>query len=219
MMKKLFVVLLMCGLPFSATAQISDVPEAPKVDAKYVIYLHGVGIEKYGIARSPEEYRGIIKVLQDRGFVAISEMRSSDTKINEYGKKVAGQVRTLITKGVPPENITVVGYSKGGLITLWASAAGDNPKVNYVVMAGCVLKGSEHYDTYAKKVGPKLKGRILSMYDAADPDRGTCKDFFDAAGDKVTGKEIKFEAGVGHGLFMKPIDLWIKPLTDWANGK
>ncbi len=218
-MKKLFLTLLLCTLPIYAVAQLSDVPEVPKVDAKYIIYLHGVGIEKVGIAKASEDYNGIVKALEGRGFIVISEVRSSDTKINEYGKKVAGQVRTLITKGVPPENITVVGYSKGGLITLWASAAGDNPKVNYVVMAGCVLKGSEHYDTYANKVAPKLKGRILSMFDTADPDRGTCKDFFDAAGNKVTGKEIKFEAGVGHGLFMKPIDLWIKPLTDWANGK
>jgi dienelactone hydrolase len=218
-MRKLFVSLLLCVFPYSAAAQLSDVPEAPKADAKYVIYLHGVGIEKVGVARSPEEYHSIMKILQERGFIVISEVRSSDTKVNEYGRKVAGQVKALIAKGVPPENITVAGYSKGGLITLVAAAAGDNPKVNYVVMAGCVLKGSEHYDTYANNVAPKLKGRILSMYDASDPERGTCKDFFDVAGEKVTSKEFKFETGAGHGLFRKPIDLWVQPLTDWANGQ
>jgi len=218
-MKKLFVMALVFTLPISTLAQLSDVPEAPKVDAKYVIYLHGVGVEKYGVAKASEDYRGIVKALQQRGFVVISEVRSSDTKHNEYGKKVAGQVKALIAKGVPPENVTVVGYSKGGLITLWAAAAGDDPKINYVVLAGCILKGKEFYETYANNVAPKLKGRILSMYDAADPDRGTCKDFFAAAGDKVTGKEIMFETGEGHGLFRKPVDQWVNPLTDWASGK
>ncbi|HET6514001.1 MAG TPA: hypothetical protein VFG09_02490 [Thermodesulfovibrionales bacterium] len=218
-MKKLFVMALVCALPISAVAQLSDVLEAPKADAKYVIYLHGVGVEKYGVAKASEDYRGIVKALQQRGFVVISEVRSPDTKVSEYGKKVAGQVKALVTKGVPPENVTVVGYSKGGLITLWASAAGDDPKVNYVVLAGCIQKGKESYETYANSVAPKLKGRILSMYDAADPDRGTCKDFFAAAGDKVTGKEIVFETGEGHGLFRKAVDQWMNPLNYWANGK
>ncbi len=218
-MKKLCLTLLLCMLPICAVAQLSVVPESPKVDAKYIIYLHGVGIEKVGIAKANEDYNGVVKALEGRGFIVISEVRLPSTKVNEYGKKVAGQVMSLITKGVPPENITVVGYSKGGLITLWAAAAADNPKVNYVVLAGCVLKGSEHYDTYVNKVAPQLKGRILSMFDTADPDRGTCKDFFAAAGNKVTNKEIKFETGEGHGLFRKPVDQWMNPLTDWAGGK
>jgi hypothetical protein len=108
-MKKLFLTLLLCTLPIYAAAQLSDVPEVPKVDAKYIIYLHGVGIEKVGIAKANEDYNGIVKALEGRGFIVISEVRSSDTKVNEYGKKVAGQVMGLITKGVPPENITVVG--------------------------------------------------------------------------------------------------------------
>ena len=105
------------------------------------------------------------------------------------------------------------------MITLVAAAAGDNPKVNYVVLAGCFQKGKEFYDTYANNVAPKMKGHILSMYDAADPNFGTCKDFFAAAGDKVTGNEIKFETGQGHGLFRKAVDQWMGPLIDWATGK
>ncbi len=64
-----------------------------------------------------------------------------------------------------------------------------------------------------------MKGHMLSLYDAADPNRGTCQDFFAAAGDKVTGKEIKLETGRGHALFGKPIDQWVNPLSDWAAGK
>ena len=219
MMKKLFVTVLFCIFPLSSIAQLSDVPDAPKVGAKYIIYLHGVGVERLGIDRAEEDYRGILKALQGRGFTVISEVRSYETKPNEYGKKVAGQVKALRTKGVPPENITVVGFSKGALITLMAAAAGDNPKVHYVVLAGCNKKGKGDYDAYANNVAPKMKGHILSMYDAADSNFGTCQDFFAAAGDKVTGKEIKFKTGQGHGLFRNAVDLWMGPLTDWASGK
>jgi dienelactone hydrolase len=218
-MKKLFVIALLCTLPLSAVAQLADVPSAPKVDAKYIIYLHGVGIEKVGVVRADEDLNGIVKALEARGFIVISEVRSSATNPKEYGKKVAGQVRALIDKGVPPENITVVGFSKGGMIALEAAAAGDHPKVNYVIMAGCFQKGKQFYNAFANNVAPKMKGRILSMYDAADPDFGTCQDFFAAAGDKVSSKEIKFETGQGHGLFRKAADQWMSPLADWASGK
>ncbi len=218
-MIRILVTLLFCTFPLSAEAQLSDVPDAPKVDSKYIIYLHGAGIEKVGVARAEEDYRGIVNSLQERGFIVISEVRSSNTKPNEYGRKVAGQVKALITRGVSPENITVLGFSKGGMITLMAAAASDNPKVNYAVLAGCFRKGNEYYEMYENNVAPKMKGHILSMYDAADPNFGTCKDFFAAAGDKVVGKEIKFETGQGHGLFRKAVDQWMTPLTDWASGK
>jgi hypothetical protein len=218
-MKTLLLMLLLSALPLSAVAQITAFPEAPKVDAKYVFYLHGSGTEKYGVMKSDEDYRNIIKTLQDRGFTVISEVRSSDTKPNEYGRKVADQVKTLITRGVPPQNIAVIGYSKGGLITLWAAGAGNHSQVNYVVLAGCFKKGNEFYARYAANLAPTMKGRMLSMYDAADREFGTCQDFFTAAGDKVTGKEITFETGYGHDLFKKPLDQWMNPLTDWVNGK
>lgn len=219
MMKGLLLVALLSALPVLALAQLADVPEAPKADAKYLIYLHGVGIERYGVVKAREDYRGIVKVLQERGFIVISEVRSSDTKVDEYCKKVARQVKALITRGVPPENITVVGYSKGALIALRAAAAGDSPKVNYVILAGCVKKGSEFYEMWANNVAPHMKGRILSIYDAADPDRGTCQEFFASAGDKVTGKEIELETGQGHELFRNVLDKWMSPLSDWAGGK
>jgi dienelactone hydrolase len=219
MLKKLFIAALLCSLPLSAGAQLSDVPRAPKVDAKYIIYLHGVGIEKVGIARADEDYNGIVKALQARGFIVISEVRSLDTKPNVYGKKVAGQVKALIDKGVPPKSITVVGYSKGGMIALMAAAESDYQDVNYVVMAGCFQKGKKFYNLYANNVAPKMKGRILSMYDAADPKFGTCQDFFAAAGNKVSSKEIRFETGQGHSLFRKVSDQWMNPLADWASGK
>jgi len=230
-MKHLFFALLLVALPYSAHASaLSDVPTSPKTNVEYVIYLHGAGVEKLGTMKADEDYHGIIKALEERGFTVISEVRFSGVpsiggvtrggvRPIEYGKKVAGQVKSLIEKGVPPENITVAGFSKGGMIALVTSAAGENAKVHYVVMAGCLRPGKEFYNNYLDNVAPKMKGRILSMYDAADPDFGSCQEFFASAGDKVSGKEIKFETKQGHALFKKPAELWMKPFAEWARSK
>jgi hypothetical protein len=230
-MKNLLLALLLVALPYTAHASaLSDVPASPKTDVEYVIYLHGAGVEKYGTMKADEDYYGIIKALQERGFTVISEVRSSGgpsiggatpggVKQIEYGKKVAGQVKSLIEKGVPPENVAVVGFSKGGMIALLAAAANENAKVHYVILAGCLQPGKEFYSNYLNNVAPKMKGRILSMYDAADPDFGSCQAFFSSAGDKVSSKEIKFETGQGHALFKKPVELWMNPLAEWASSK
>ena len=229
--KHLFFALLLVALPYSAHASaLSDVPASPKTNVEYVIYLHGAGVERLGTMKADEDYHGIIKALEERGFTVISEVRFSGVpsiggvtrggvRPIEYGKKVAGQVKSLIEKGVPPENITVAGFSKGGMIALVTSAAGENAKVHYVVMAGCLRPGKEFYNNYLDNVAPKMKGRILSMYDAADPDFGSCQEFFASAGDKVSGKEIKFETKQGHALFKKPAELWMKPFAEWARSK
>jgi triacylglycerol esterase/lipase EstA (alpha/beta hydrolase family) len=230
-MKHLLLALLLAALPcITHASALSDVPASPMTDAEYVIYVHGAGVEKYGAMKADEDYYGMIKALEQKGFTVISEVRFSGgppiggvtpggVKPNEYGKKVAGQVKSLMEKGVPPENITVVGFSKGGLITLVAAAAGENAKVHYVILAGCFRPGKEFYSNYANNVAPKLKGRILSMYDEADPDFGSCREFFTSAGDKVSGKEIKFETKQGHALFRKPAEIWMNPLAEWARSK
>jgi pimeloyl-ACP methyl ester carboxylesterase len=231
LMTRLLLALLLVVLTDNAHASaLSDVPASPKTDVDYVIYLHGAGVEKHGTMKADEDYHGIIKALEERGFTVISEVRFSGgpsiggvlrggVRPIEYGKKVAEQVKSLLEKGVPPENITVAGFSKGGMIALVAAAAGENTKVHYVVLAGCLRPGKEFYGKYLDNVAPKLKGRILSMYDAADPEFGSCQEFFTRAGDKVSGKEIKFETKQGHALFKKPAELWMNPLAEWARSK
>lgn len=230
-MKHILFALLFVVLPCSArAAALSDVPDSPKTDVLYVIYLHGAGVEKLGTMKADEDYHGIIKALEEKGFTVISEVRFSGgpsisgvtrggVRPIDYGKKVAGQVKKLMEKGVPPDNITVAGFSKGGMIALVTAAAGENARVHYVVLAGCLQPGKEFYDNYLDNVAPKMKGRILSMYDAADPDFGSCQEFFARAGENVIGKEIKFETKQGHALFKKPAELWMNPLAEWAHSK
>ena len=50
---------------------------------------------------------------------------------------MAGQVGRLLAAGVPPSNVTVVGASKGGWLTLETAAELGRDDARSVVLAGC----------------------------------------------------------------------------------
>ena len=117
-----------------------DLPWVIKPSEKYIFFLHGKIVEKQGPnARHPcfgiYDYHGIVKSFENRGFTVISEMRSKGTKLYKYSGNIVRQINTLLVHGIPPEQITVVGFSKGSAITLLVSAKLKNPEVNFVVMS------------------------------------------------------------------------------------
>lgn len=68
---------------------------------------------------------------------------------------VTRQVQTLLAAKVPPERITVIGFSKGGGIATRTSALLKNDKVNFVFLAACG-------DGSFRGVDRDVRGRILS---------------------------------------------------------
>src|SRR5215470_5074932 len=97
-----------------------DVPAKIDPDARYLFHMHGWVVEELGPAgavRTGYYWRWTIETLADRGFVVISEARSSGTRPQTYALTVARQVARLRAAGVPSDHITVTGMSKGGVIT------------------------------------------------------------------------------------------------------
>jgi hypothetical protein len=194
-------------------AVLDQPPTAPDPAARYLFYLHGRILEVQGReAISPEfgayEYDAILKAFADRGFVVISELRGPETGIG-YGKRVALQVRGLIKAGVAADHITVAGFSKGGALAQSAAAELAEPSVNYVVMAGCFHP--------VPAFTARMKGRMLSIYDAKDTLAGSCAEAF-ARASGVKSKEIVLTLGRGHGTFFAPLKDWLDPACDWATG-
>src|SRR6185369_8324070 len=130
MRRSILLLVLLLLLPATAMAAgvvLSVLPKAIDPRGDYLIYLHGRIIEEEGPRpTSPRfgvyEYRQILDTFAGRGFTVVSEARPKGTDVAAYAKKVAGQVRALLAAGVPPERIAVVGFSKGGGITLAAAA-------------------------------------------------------------------------------------------------
>jgi len=187
---------------------------------QYLFYLHGKIIEDQGIpAISPEfgeyEYVAILEKLREHGFVVISEQRVRNTDGEKYARKITAQITNLLEAGVPGQNITVVGASKGAGIAIYVSHFLGNEDVNFVIMAICHPDEVEHL----KQNRIFLYGNVLSMYDFADDSAGSCEELFSLSADNgglSRHKEIVLIVGTGHGVLYKPLDEWILPAVDWA---
>jgi len=180
----------------------------------YVFYLHGRIIEDEGERPThPEfgvyEYRQILEQLSDEGFEVISERRPAGTDPAAYAERVAGEVLALLARGVPPERITVVGFSKGGGIAILTSAALGDPGVGFVWLAACG-------DGSFGPSGPRPVGHVLSIFEASDPMGTSCAGLFER-GSSLRHEEVRIETGLGHGAFYTPRAEWMEPLTAWIH--
>ncbi len=192
---------------------LSDVPQ--KVDAKalYLFYLHGRIVEEGRRPTHPQygvyEYDQILDKFKQSGFIVISEQRKKDTDIEEYGKKVAGQVKRLLEAGVPPKNITVVGVSQGSWITMLASTYLKNRSVNFVVIAACPA------DEEGILRFVNLHGNFLSIYEQSDRAK-SCEKYRAGATGIGEYQEIALNTGLQHGFIYRPMKEWIEPTIAWA---
>jgi hypothetical protein len=205
-------------LPCTSMGQTSyDMPTTIDPDARYFLFMHNYYVETNG-PTGDCKYNDILAAFVDRGFIVISEVRTGKIIPCTYAEKVVKNVKTLLDAGVRPENITVGGHSKGGVITLCTASVLDNAKINFVVMAGCEIAGVKKYHMYPKF--DRLKGRMLSIYAASDSIAGSCKGAFAQASKGFSSTEIILESESGHRLFFSPLELWIDPIVDWIkNGQ
>jgi hypothetical protein len=133
---------------------VKEVPPKPDTSGKYIFYLHGSVEESEG---STEKYKSAINAIASSSAIVISEVRG-DTDPVIYAEKVKEQVNMLISKGVPPKNITISGFSKGAVIALASAGAIENTEVNYVFLAGCSDDLNSKYGIDPAKAVGREKG-------------------------------------------------------------
>lgn len=181
---------------------------------RYVFYSHGFIVE--GEERTPihprwgvYDFPSVQKALDDDNYVLIAHHRPEGVSPIDYAKRLAGEVKQLITAGVPPQNITLTGFSRGGVITILASNELKNARVNVVILAGCA-------GLINRKRDIQLYGRVLSIYETSD-DVGSCN-LLEARSRKLKEfKEIAITTGKEHGAFYRPMDEWVIPLKRWIS--
>lgn len=206
------ILLLLVGMETFALAGptiLETIPEDPSPDSRFVFYLHGKIIEDKGReAEHPRfgkyEYDAILEALAARGYVVISEQRKPKTNVGAYGRKVMEQIGVLLGKGVPPEQISVVGFSKGGMIALSVSARLKAP-IRYVLLAHCPRRG----------VTVKAQGQVLAIREASDLSVTSCVPLFERSPRLQAHNELELEIGGGHGAFFKPQEAWLEPTFEW----
>jgi hypothetical protein len=190
-------------------------PAQPDPSAKYLFYLHGRYVERHGDDGN-YEYTGILNALAKKGLVVVGEVRSA-TDPGAYSKYIASQVEGLLNAGVPAENITVAGHSKGGFISMLSASRVQNEAIKYAILAGCGVEGSKFRRSYLKfsrRHAMHMRGHFLVAWDADDNVTRECDLAMGKAG--VEFQNLIFETGSGHQLFYEPKPVWIDPLAEFA---
>lgn len=209
MIRRLAVALLLLALR-AAPAEGQAAP-------RYLIYLHGRIIEEQQTPRPTDsvfgiyEYEAILDSLQHAGLVVLSEMRPPKANSDSFAARVVRQVDSLLGLGVPPGNITVAGFSKGGWIAILAASRLQNPNVSFVFMAAC--------GPWAFEPDLHVNGRMLSLYETSDSLGVSCAPMFAHRSPGSAVEEIALSLGLGHGTFFQPRSAWLAPLIAWATGR
>lgn len=203
------------GVALSTSEVLDAPPSQPNAAAKYLFYMHGRYVERKG-ASGDHQYTAVLDALAKKGLIVIGEVRP-DTNPRAYSEKIAEQVNGLLGAGVPAKNITVAGFSRGGVITLLSAGRLRNKDIKYGVLAGCGTKGSEFrrsYIRFIKRRAKQMRGRFLVAWDEADEKTRECDLAMQKAG--VEYRNLELRTGRGHRLFFKPDPVWLDPLASFA---
>jgi hypothetical protein len=185
----------------------------------YLFYLHGKIVEDQGANAvdtingfGAYQYEDILEAFRKANFTVLSEVRQKNTEPSDYAHKIVNQIDSLISEGIQPNNITVVGASKGAVISMFISSYLKNEKVNFVFIAGCNNDILKHF--------PEIQfcGNILSLYEKTDDIGRSCLNFKQGSNQSIPHyKELELNTGLKHGFLYKPLPEWMKPAISWAN--
>ncbi|MEL6864057.1 MAG: alpha/beta hydrolase [Bacteroidota bacterium] len=185
---------------------------------KFIFFLHNRFLEEHHLEEAHPvygrvEYAEIIQAFKASGFKVISEQRRGNVNARAYAASVVEQIDSLLEQGIPPNQISVVGTSKGGYIAQYVSTLAQNEALNFVFIGSFRISDLEAI--------PEINfcGNILNIYERSDTfgssaierkRRSTCTiQHF---------QEIELQTEMGHGFLFKALEEWIGPTIAWANG-
>ena len=143
--------------------------------------------------------------------MVFSSKRKPKADVVDAAKKIKVQIDSLISTGVKPNHITVIGTSKGGYMAQFVSTFSNNPDLNFVFI-GCFQ------DTDIEEI-PEINfcGNILTIYEKSDVYGVSAIRRKETSKLKINHfKEIELNTGLRHGFLYKASDEWIKPCKMWA---
>ncbi|GLX85356.1 hypothetical protein tloyanaT_16080 [Thalassotalea loyana] len=216
--KKHYKSLALFGLlaPITAFAKGGKVfdtfPEKIMPDDAYVFYSHGYIVE--GDNPTPEhpewgvyDFPQVKAKLSDPSYNLIAYHRPKNTEPFSFAKQLADDVRKLLAAGVKPQNITLIGFSRGGALSILTNHELQLPDIKTIILAGCAGLVASH-----KAV--KVTGNVYSIYETSDQ-VGSCQFLIDRSDKVNTFNEIAISTGKSHGAFYLPREEWLTPAKQW----
>ena len=210
------VLILFFSAQLCANTIHTEFPDKINPNENYVFYSHGFIVEGTNpIPENPKwgvyDFPAIKLALADGNHNLIAYHREKGTDPQKFAKLLAKDAINLIENGVKPNNITFVGFSRGGAITVLTSNYLALDDVNFVILAGCgrLIKNSSSV---------KIYGNVYSMFETSDS-VGSCQFLADRSGDVQSFTESSISTGKDHGAFYKPLSEWIVPVKAWIKSR
>jgi hypothetical protein len=193
----------------------AQVPATVAADEPVIIYLHGRIIEEEGSTPvHPRwglyDYPEILEALGSNGAIIKSDVRESGTDIYEYAGKTIKLIEGLISQGVSPDRIVVIGFSKGGVITIHVSSFLRRPEIRYVTLAACG-------DWLNANPNLRFTGHVFSIWEKSDQTGGSCQNLSKVSSELGSFREKRISTGKEHGAFYLPRSDWVEPVLDWIH--
>lgn len=189
----------------------------PEQNTRHIIYLHGRIVELQGKAAFSEEHGkyeldSILDALKEANTKVYCELRPENTEVPVYAQKLSRTIDSMISSGIAPNKITVIGASKGAIIAATTSDLCQQP-VNYVLMGGNNSKMEQQNDWH-------FHGRILCIYDPSDTIAGKNYDYWKAnSPEAVAFEQIEINEKLGHGFLYRPLPAWTVPALKWSRNE
>ncbi len=180
---------------------------------KHIFYLHGRIIEIQGTDAVSEKfgryaYYDIIDSLNNTGAIIHNEIRNKNTDFQEFSIKTSNEINQLVSNGVEPENITIIGASKGAVMAMNISNMNVHP-INYVLLGANNAQIENENDW-------NLHGRILGIYEKSDAIAGKNYTYWiDVSSNAIEFNQLEINTGLGHGFLYRPIAAWLLPTKAW----
>ena len=210
---------LLCTLFISLTSYTGELyetfPSEINASEKYVFYSHGKIIEgknprpthaRWGTYDFPK----VKAALSDNSYNLLAYHRPKNTKPREFARKLSANVHSLIAQGVNPENISLVGFSRGGEITILASSYVKSNDINIILLASCSGFMRDHPEF-------KVTGKVHSIYETSDG-VGSCQFLIEQSEQAKKFEELAISTGKEHGAFYNPLPKWLIPVKKWLKG-
>jgi hypothetical protein len=184
-----------------ATSTGMAAAQTPTAGGQYLVYLPSTAADV--------DQASIVTAFNDSGYTVdtFPDVREDDLT---YARRIAGEVRALIARGVHPEQISVVGAGSGSRIAALVSAVTGNRQVNYVLLGGCDLFLKQQYTFH-------MSGRVLGIRDVADPRSHSCRPLWQGSPKLGDRRDMALRTAYGATLFERPRAEWMQPLTRWTN--
>lgn len=211
--KTIMLLTALIPLTSSAVEIYDDFPREVHANERYVIYSHNLIVEgdnpapihpEFGVADFPAIKRSLF---EDGRFNLIAHHRPKNTEIGPYVEKLESWVQRLLTAGVKPSRITLIGFSRGSQLTAYASGRLQSAGINTAILAACTDGDIAHDPPLI------IGGNLLSIYETTDV-VGSCAKLA-ARSHPASFKEIAISTGKKHGAFFVPRPEWMQPLKAW----